>query len=343
VGDALVNVKKGEAILAGLVARYPQDTGLRHDYSRAANLLVRTYQANGEFANARAAAGKTLAFDEAALRAEPGDVRNLVNVAASLSAVADLATDEKRYDEATPLRERVKQLSAQVHRLRPGDAEATRSLAIAQKKLGALYGVTKRYSDAQREYREAAAIDEQRVAAAPESTRAKLDLSYDYSDLGWVAARLRQYDEALALYRRVLALRTEVAQIDPKDTRARDGLVSAVAKLGSTLFNAGDFAAAIEQEERAIAMYEAIAKSGTQDWSLVYAMAMVHDELADALQTQCAKNHGGAACDGRAAGAVASEVALLEGLQKRGMLRPSDLPDLTAAKARLEKLRHAAQ
>jgi len=336
---AIANFEKAEAILAKLAARYPRDAGLRADYMRVANMLAHTYGNNGQFAKSLALARKTSDLAEAGLRANPADPVNIQALIVSLTAVADLYTDEQRYQEAIPLRERIEQLSVRLAELRPDSPEVLRTLALARKKLGALYGMTKRYADAQREYQQASELDERRLASNPNDSRAKLDVSFDYSDLGWVAARLGKYDDSLAAYRRTLALRTEVAQADPNDQRAADALASAVTKIGITYHYLGDLAAAERELRRAIHLYEELVPRGS-GWATTRGLALVHDNLADTIEAGCAKSHGGPACLARAAAELATERALLLGLKQKGLLPKADdklIADIQEREARLRR------
>ena len=341
--QAVTNFEKAEAILARLVQRSPGDAGLETDYNRVANLLARSYQANGQFAKALALEQRNIAFAEAAVRSDPNHPRNLRALVSSLTALADSRTAQQQYAEAIPVRERILQLSERLAQLEPGNPESQRTLAVAHKKIGALYGVTKRYDESRREYEKAAAIDERRLAQNGNDKRAKLDLSYDYSDLGWVDGRLGKHEDSLKAYRRVLALRTEVAVADPLDQRAADSVASAVSRIGMALRNMGDLEGSERELRRSIGMYEGFAQRGGSGWELTRTLAMVHDNLADTLEEQCAKTHGGAACLARALAEVSKERTLLEGLQAKGRLPKADEQYIGEVKAREARLKGGAQ
>ena len=341
--QAVTNFEKAEAILARLVQRSPGDAGLETDYNRVANLLARSYQANGQFAKALALEQRNIAFAEAAVRSDPNHPRNLRALVSSLTALADSRTAQQQYAEAIPVRERILQLSERLAQLEPGNLESQRTLAVAHKKIGALYGVTKRYDESRREYEKAAAIDERRLAQNGNDKRAKLDLSYDYSDLGWVDGRLGKHEDSLKAYRRVLALRTEVAVADPLDQRAADSVASAVSRIGMALRNMGDLEGSERELRRSIGMYEGFAQRGGSGWELTRTLAMVHDNLADTLEEQCAKTHGGAACLARALAEVSKERTLLEGLQAKGRLPKADEQYIGEVRARETRLKGGAQ
>jgi serine/threonine protein kinase/tetratricopeptide (TPR) repeat protein len=321
---AILNFEKAEAMLARLLERRPGDANLRADYQRVANSLARAYMNAGQFAKAEGLAQKNVGFAEADLQAHPADPREVLNLVATLSTVADQRTDRGQYAEAIPVRERIEQLSERLVQMRPGDMESLRTLAIARKKLGALYGVSKRYDDARRKYEQAAALDEQRLAANPNDKRAKLDVSFDYGDLGWVAGRLGKFEDSLSAYRRVLALREAVAQADPRDERAASSVASAHDKLGMALLKTGDLDGSERELRRAISDYEGLVAHGDMAWSTVRDLANAHDDMADALEARCSKTHGGSSCTDRVLAEVAAEHTLLEGLRQKGLLTKGD-------------------
>jgi tetratricopeptide (TPR) repeat protein len=330
---AAAKFEKGEAIMAGLVARFPNDQALRRDHQRASVFLVRAYSAAGRFPEALALAKRIAASADQALAAHPNDPDAVDNAIDCLSNYADVFTTLQKYAEATPIRERVEQLSTRLAALRPQSAEAARTLALAHKKLAALYGMDKRYADARVRYLQAAEIDERRLAANPNDMRAKLDVSFDYSDLGWVAGRMGQYADSLASYRRVYALRAEVAQADPNDQRAVGSLAAAGVRVGIALQRLGDFAGSEREMRRSIAMYEDMIQRGKFYWATVRDLAMAHDDLADTIGQGCAK------CKGKVLAELNVEWDLLQGLRAKGQLPKADDEYLKDLGGRREKLR----
>jgi tetratricopeptide (TPR) repeat protein len=196
------------------------------------------------------------------------------------SIAADLLTNEKKYDEAIPIRQKILDLQRRLSAESPADPASQPNLALAHKRLGALYGVVKRYEEGRREYQEARIIDEQYLAANG-GTRAQLDLSYDYSDLGWVTIRLGDQPAALALYRKAQALRQSAAAADPKDYRAAVSLASISERIGSQLRRMGDLPAARQETQQAIALWKKLADRPGSAWSNISNLADTHDEFAD--------------------------------------------------------------
>ncbi|HVO98142.1 MAG TPA: serine/threonine-protein kinase [Bryobacteraceae bacterium] len=256
VPASLESYRKAENILAGLMARSPSDALLRQDYLRAADGLARSYISAGDSANARTISEKDLALAKAAADAHPNDPSQLYSLMLTQSTAADLLVNEKKYDEAIPVRQSILDLETRIASLKPGDEGTRSNLALAHKKLGALYGVMKRYPEANREYEAARAIDEQVAAANP---RAQLDLSYDYSDLGWVAIRLGDLPAALALYRKGLELRQAAAAADPRDMRAATAVASSTGRIGYLLRLMGDLTGALDGTQHAIVLWKQLA------------------------------------------------------------------------------------
>ncbi|MBS1857919.1 MAG: serine/threonine protein kinase [Acidobacteria bacterium] len=340
---AAANFEKGEAILARLVERFPDDVALRREHARAMVSLVGAYEAAGNLQAALALARRIAASAESELRVHPGDPDELGTAILARSTLADILTSLQQYAEATPIRERVEQDSVRLAALRPGDAETARTLALAHKKLAALYGMAQRYPEARARYLQAAELDEERVARDPNDARAKLDLSFDYSDLGWVAGRLGQYQESLADYRRVYALRAEVARADPNDQRAAVALASAARRVGTALCRAGDPRGGERELRHAIALYQKMAAAGKSYWETQRSLVECHDDLAGVLESQCSGTHGGAACRERAAAELDTACGLLAELRAKAQLPKADEQYLAELTARRDALRRGGR
>ena len=324
VPAAVINFEKGEAILARLLARSPADPVLLQYHNRATTLLVHAYSAGGRFPEALAMGRKNALGAEGYLRGRPDDTAAIEDAIGSLSALADVHTVQQQYAEATPLRERIEQLSRRLAELRPESAETQRTLALAHKKLAALYGVAARYADALVRYRQAADIDEHRLQGSPDDPRAKLDLSFDYSDLGWVWGRMGRTEDALAAYRRVYALREAVARADPNDQRAAESLAAAGRRVGVALRRRGDLAGAERSLRHSVAGYEALVNGGKGSWTTVRELALAHDDLAGALEEKCAKAKERSVCSGEVRAEFSTVRDLLEGLRAKGLLPKGD-------------------
>jgi len=283
VSAALESFRKADAILARLAVR---DSGreLRKDRLRVANELASSLASNGRIEEARAVLRRSVAAYEQALGADPAEREWLAGLSAAEGSLADTFTDEQRYGEAIPWRERTKAHAQQAASQAGTALEPWRALAIAEKRLGALYGVEKRYEECRREYEAARAIDERRLAASPREPRTMLDVSYDYSDLGWVEGRLGHWKEAEAAYRRTLALRDFVAASDPQDQRAALSRASAMDKLGTTLHHTGDLSGSERELARAIEQYQRLVDRGSNDWNTIHNLAEAHVDLGDTLE-----------------------------------------------------------
>jgi eukaryotic-like serine/threonine-protein kinase len=189
VSATLESYRKAEEILARLLARSPADDSLRLDYLRIAGGVAAAYSLNGDRVHARLRNEKNLTLAADALRAHPNDPNYIRLMMGAQSLAGDLLIDEKKYEEAIPIRRNILELQERFAEVNPADTAERTSLALAHKRLGALYGVVKRYEESRLEYEQARVIDEQYLVLE-NNTRAQLDLSYDYSDLGWVTARL---------------------------------------------------------------------------------------------------------------------------------------------------------
>jgi len=329
VGPALESFRRSDERLTRLSERNPADGDLLADHLRVSNELASTYANNARFEHARTLLRRNIAAFEDALRREPGGRRWIEGLAVAEGDLADTFSDETRYAEAIPWREKALEHTRAAAGPAPQDLEQARALAIAEKRLGALYGMARRYDECRRQYEAARAIDERRLAAAPQP-RTKLDLSFDYSDLGWVEGRLGHWSDALTAYRRTVALREEVAAADPSDQRAAISLASGTDKLGVALHKSGDLAASLRSLERAAALYQKLLDGGSANWSTVHSLAEVHVDLAETLTDQHAP--------ARAAAEYHEARRLYTSLRDKGALPAAYIPQIAALAALEAKL-----
>ena len=280
VSTAVESYGKAEAILARLLARSPSDDSLRLDYLRVSVALAGAYSVAGDETHARLLSEKSVALAASALRSHSDAPAFLHAMMNAQSIAADLLTNETKYDEAIPIRQKILDLQRRLSAAAPGDPASQTNLALAHKRLGALYGVVQRYEEGRREYEEARVIDEKHLATAG-GTRAQLDLSYDYSDLGWVTTRLGDQPAALAFYREAQALRQSAAAADPKDYRAAVSLARITARIGGQLQRMGDLPAARQEIQHAISQWRELADRPGSVWSNTSGLADAHAEFAD--------------------------------------------------------------
>lgn len=173
VSAALESHRKAEQILARLLARSPADDSLRLDYLHASEALAGAYNATGDVRHAQELTEKNIALATAAVRTHPNDPDFLRAMMNAQSIAGDLLINDKKYQEAIPIRESILALQQRLVAAKPGDTAARANLALAHKRLGALYGVVKRYEDARREYEQARVIDEEYLQTVG-GTRAQL-------------------------------------------------------------------------------------------------------------------------------------------------------------------------
>jgi eukaryotic-like serine/threonine-protein kinase len=286
---ALDSFRRAEQILDGLLARDRNNEFLLADYLRISNKLAGAYSNAGKFREGTELAKRNVEIAEAS----SGRSGSTASLLAALSVLADLLTDQGRYAEAIPVREKVLALARQSAAGSPQDAEARRTLAVTEKRLAALYGVSGRYQECRDAYEAARAIDEELYRRDTSNQRARLDLSYDYSDLGWVTGRLGNYNQALASTRQALALRTEAAQADPNDFRAAVAVASSAVRIGILLYNMGDLRGSLTYLEQAIQKYETLTQARDTDWSTVRSLSEARVSAAEALTAMARKERAG--------------------------------------------------
>jgi len=333
VPAALESYRKAEEILARLLARSPSDDSLRLDYLHAADSLAGAYSASGDMPRARALSEKNLALATAGLRTHPNTPEFLHAMIAAQSMVAALLTNAKKYAEAIPIRENILALQQQIVEAMPGDAKARVNLALAHKRLGALYGVLKRYEEGRREYEQARVIDEQYLANTG-GPRAQLDLSYDYSDLGWVTVRLGDQAAALEFYRKAQALRQSAAAADPKDNRAAVSVASITERVAAQLRRTHDLPAALQEEQKAIALWKAVTERPGAAWNSTTELADTHEECAWIYIDL--KNFP------RAVVEYDEAIGLYSSLRDRGVLAQTSYAHIDELKAQADKCRKSA-
>jgi len=333
VSAALESHRKAEEILGRLLARSPSDDSLRLDYLRASEGLAGAYSAAGDVPQARALSEKNLAMAAAALRAHPNDPAFLNAMMEAQYIAADLLTNAKKYEEAIPIRENILAIQQRIVEAKPGDFGARVNLALAHKRLGALYGVLKRYEEGRREYERARVIDEEYLKKVG-GPRAQLDLSYDYSDLGWVTVRLGDQLAALAFYRKAQALRESAAAADPNDHRAAVALASITERIAVQLRRTHDLPAALQESQRAIALWKELADRPGAAWNYTGELADTHDERAGIYIEM--KNFP------RAVAEYEEAVNLYTSLRDRGVLPPALYAHIDELKAQADECRRSS-
>lgn len=333
VTAALQSHRKAEEILARLLARSSSDDSLRLDYLHASGNLARAYSASGDVAHARALSEKNLAMAGDALRAHPNDLGFLNAMIVAQSTAADLLTNQKKYEEALPIRQSILALQQRCVEQSPRDPGVHANLALAHKRIGALYGVLKHYQESRAEYEQARVIDEENLKNVG-GPRAQLDLSYDYSDLGWVTVRLGDQAAALALYRKAQALRQTVAQADPNDHRAAAGVASITGRVAAQLRRIHDLPAALEESQHATALWKQLADRPGSAPSDTVELADTHDERADIYIEMKAFP--------RAVGEYEQAIQIYTALRDREVLAKVLYPHIDELKAQAEKCRKSA-
>ncbi len=333
VSTTLESYRKAEQILAPLLARSPSDDSLRLDYLRVAGGLAGAYNINGDHAQARQLSEKNLALATAAVRAHPDDPDFIRVMMGAQSIAGDLLIEEKKYEEAIPIRRSILEKEQRLAKLQAGDAKARVNVALAHKRLGALYGVVKRYEEGRLEYQQALAIDEV-YARIDGGTRAQLDLSYDYSDLGWVSTHLGDQPAALAFYRKAQALRQSAAAADPQDHRAAVSLASITERVAGLLRRMRDLPAARQEMQLAIVQWKELADRPGSPWSNIRDLADTHDEIADVYIAMKAYP--------RAVAEYEQAIKLYSSLRDHGVLPQALLSHIDDMKAQADKCRKSA-
>jgi non-specific serine/threonine protein kinase/serine/threonine-protein kinase len=346
VGTALESFQKSEEILERLRTRDRADRSLLHDYERVLNELAIAYRTSGNAQKMEEMARKCLAVAEADVRAAPADTFAIGNLSAADAVLADRFTDQGKYEQAIPLRQKTEELARRVVELKPDDVESEHNLALAEKKLGALYGVTLRYQECLQEYVRARDLDERRCARHPMDMHCKLDLSYDYSDLGWVAARQGAYDDSLVSHRHALELREEAAKSDPNDLRAANAVASSTSRIGKVLHQKGDLDGSLAELQNAAALYEKMASRFGAYWMAVRDQAEAGVDIAETL-VDMGERRGTTAAQrqalrSRAASEYRKSRELYEGLKARGVLPKADFKHIGELQAEEDKLKPAA-
>jgi non-specific serine/threonine protein kinase/serine/threonine-protein kinase len=281
---SLESFKKSVAILEK-ISGPRSNSQMRRDYVRVLDHLAMANLHVGKLHEAQDVAQKIVALSEDAYKKQPSDLDNVYQLATALSTLADTLTDQGKYAESIPVRERVLDLSRQYYGARRSQ-EGQRSLAVACKKLAALYGVTTRFDDAHRAYEEARAIDEERHNQNPSDRRAAVDLSFDYSDLGWVLSRLNDEPAALASHLKALELREAAVKSDPNDVRAASAFASSTGRIGRVYDRMGDLDNAALWAKKALVLWSRMTELRNNDWVTLHELADAHFDLAGIYEEQ---------------------------------------------------------
>lgn len=288
---SLESFQKSAEILSRLLKADPANRALRHDSIGVLHELSTAYGSAAKWDDAARTAQESVALAAAAAEKYQDDDATY-DLALAQSSLADVSTNQHRYADAIPIREKALALFQQLSDSQPGNKERNRSTAVAHKRLAALYGVTQRYQDAEREYQKARIMDEARMAFGPSSDmRAKLDLSYDYSDLGWVSSHLNDDRTALAWLEKALALRELAAKADPSDQRAADSVASITGRIAAAQRRLGELDPALLNAQKALELWKQRAARPGASYTIQTEVADAHAEIADnfAARANCSR------------------------------------------------------
>ena len=109
----------------------------------------------------------------------------------------------------------------------------------------------------------------------------------------------------------------------------------------------GDLDGSLTESQRAIVLYDDLAKRAATDWSTVEDRADAHSDLADTLVALAARRGTAAARQqeyrARAIAEYQRALALYEGLRDKGVLPKAHEKYITELKEDVEKVRRAAR
>jgi eukaryotic-like serine/threonine-protein kinase len=231
LNDALAAHRSALSLLGPLVT--PDNAQSHRDvniaYERIGNILFKL----GNHKEALEIELKSLAIDEAALKADPANANaqrdvhvDYYKIARAQAAIGDIKAALISERKSIALIE--SEIAAN-----PASSEARADLATAYAGLGEIQEKNGDLQQSLENYKKAVAIKEAAAKADPADAEARGDLSEDYLNLGNVFLKLGDKVSAVDHYHQALSIREELTSANPEDTHGRAELARIYESLGA--------------------------------------------------------------------------------------------------------------
>ena len=179
---------------------------------------------------------------------DPDNLQYALNLAVSLSRIADIYWVTSRSDESAAYYRRARDLCQAISDAHPENVAARRQLAIACQDLGDVAIEEGRADEALACFRQALAVLEELAAADPADPDARSDLALAADKLGDALQFNGQIEDAVRQYDRALKIRETLIAEQPRNARFMELLAGSLERLG-------DRYASTHREDDAAAYY----------------------------------------------------------------------------------------
>ncbi len=289
------------------------------EISVAANDLGDLLVKAGDLNEAKARFGASLAIAERLARDNPGSSEAQRDVSVSLNKLGDVAVEAGDVNEAKARFVASLAIAERLARDDPGSAEAQRDVSVSLDRLGDVAVKAGDVNEAKARFGASLAIRERLARDNPGSAEAQRDVSVSLDRLGDVAVKAGDVNEAKARFGASLAILERLARDNPGSAEAQRDLSVSLDRLGDVAVQAGDVNEAKARFVASLAIRERLARDNPGS-------AQAQRDVGVSL-VKLANIPGSGVHWGRVA-------AHFDGMQKRGVLAPSDQKLLEAIRAK---------
>jgi serine/threonine-protein kinase len=217
------------------------------------------------------------------LAAAPGaDVEARLEVARSLTAVANLLDGTGDSAGAQSAFEEQRDLAAALEAEAPTEAVSAQ-LASAHNGIGGVLFDTGRPAEALKECQKALAIRQKLADARPGLTELQSDLAQSHNNLGLIMSKTGQPAEALKEYHKARDIRQKLADASPAVTQFQSELAWSHRNIGWVLSETGRPAEALKEYKKARDIRQKLVEANPAVTELQSELAWVHDDIGIVL------------------------------------------------------------
>jgi tetratricopeptide (TPR) repeat protein len=256
--DALAAYRAATAVMERLATAEPGEEHWQDDLAAALDKIGDLALDQDSLDDALKVFRESLAIRARLADTDQADPRRQFRLATSHERVGDVYRAQKKREDALDAYQKSRAIFERLAAADPDSAQRQRDLWISYHRLASvLSGPPEKLAEALTLYRDSLAIAERQAGRDGNDIRWQHDLAVTHERIGDVLDEQDNLDDAAAAYRASLTVREWLAEAAPDDADRRRELLGTVGKLGDLAYKlllAGQFAAALECADQAIAL-----------------------------------------------------------------------------------------
>ncbi len=246
---------------ATLLARDPENAGLRRSRSVMLSEFGDVYLRTGDVERAAAAYEESLAIDRALAEAEPENTGYRRDVSVSLERIGDLRLRRGEAAAALAAYEESLVVARALAEAEPENTGYRRDVSVSLDRIGDLRLRRGEAEAALAAYEESLVIRRALAEAEPENTGYRRDVSVSLNKIGDLRLRRGEAAAALAAYEESLVIMRALAEAEPENTLYRRDVSVSLNKIGDLRLRRGEAAAALAAYEESLVIRRALAEA----------------------------------------------------------------------------------